>query len=425
MKKIVSLLCTAATLLGVVSSCQVMDHYPHNAVSRDSVSEEDLNLLFTGLYNFAQYKPTFNGYFQNDMAGGDFNRGGSSAFADAPSWIKDCMLITGGWISGPWNGYYSWLYQVNSFLLIAQKAEQTDDVLEMEGVARFFRALVYYDLTTKYRNVPLLTEPSDEQLPAASQADIWKVVNEDLAFAEAHCSHFSSKYYVSLEAVQALIARALLAQNRKAEAATYAEKLIAASYFGLDEYEKIFRGQENREEIFTFSNLADEHGINFSTNFYQANPMYAPTQEVVNLFVAADKRRDVTIGREGNQDILFKYLNKNTSDPIIVFRLAEMYLISAEGKGIAGGGLQRLNELRAFRGLPAVTPAPATEEEFVDAVLAERRLEFLGEGFRWFDLVRTGRYEAATGLETKYTVFPIPLRELELNENLEQNELWK
>ena len=45
MKKIVSLLCTAATLLGVVSSCQVMDHYPHNAVSRDSVSEEDLNLL--------------------------------------------------------------------------------------------------------------------------------------------------------------------------------------------------------------------------------------------------------------------------------------------------------------------------------------------------------------------------------------------
>ena len=116
-------------------------------------------------------------------------------------------------------------------------------------------------------------------------------MNEDLAFAEAHCSHFSSKYYVSLEAVQALIARALLAQNRKAEAATYAEKLIAASYFGLDEYEKIFRGQENREEIFTFSNLADEHGINFSTNFYQANPMYAPTQEVVNLFVAADKRR--------------------------------------------------------------------------------------------------------------------------------------
>ena len=72
-----------------------------------------------------------------------------------------------------------------------------------------------------------------------------------------------------------------------------------------------------------------------------------------------------------------------------------------------------------------MTPAPATEEEFIDAVLAERRLEFLGEGFRWFDLVRTGRYEAATGLETKYTVFPIPLRELELNENLEQNELWK
>ena len=411
--------------MGAASSCQVMDHFPHNAVSQESVSEEDLDLLYTGLYNFAQYKPTFNGYFQNDMAGGDFNRGGSSAFADAPSWIKDCMLITGGWISGPWNGYYSWLYQVNSFLKMAARAEQTENVLLMEGTARFFRAMIYYNLATKYRNVPLLEEPSDQMLPSSSETEIWKLVNGDLDFALKNSERFSSKYYVSTEAVEALTARALLAQGRKREAAVHAENLIVDSRFALDDFEKIFRGQENSEEIFTFSNLSDEHGINFSTNFYQANPMYAPTPEVVALFTAADKRTSVTIGREGNQDILFKYLNKNTSDPIIVFRLAEMYLISAEGKGIEDGGLKRLNELRAFRGLPAVSPAPSTDEELLEAVLAERRLEFLGEGFRWYDLVRTGRLGTATGLDEKYTVFPIPLRELELNEKLEQNELWK
>ena len=98
-----------------------------------------------------------------------------------------------------------------------------------------------------------------------------------------------------------------------------------------------------------------------------------------------------------------------------------MYLISAEGQGLQGG-LDRLNELREFRGLQAVSPAD--EEEFLDAVLEERRLELFGEGFRWFDLVRTGRYEQKTGLGTKYTVLPIPARELTLNKKLKQHPLW-
>ena len=61
----------------------------------------------------------------------------------------------------------------------------------------------------------------------------------------------------------------------------------------------------------------------------------------------------------------------------------------------------------------------------LDAVLAERRLEFLGEGFRWFDLVRTGKYPATLGLEEKYTIMPLPTRELDLNPLLQQNDLWK
>ena len=62
MKKIILALLTASI---IISSCDILDKYPHDAVSRDSVSEEDLELLYTGLYCYSQYKPCFEGYFEN------------------------------------------------------------------------------------------------------------------------------------------------------------------------------------------------------------------------------------------------------------------------------------------------------------------------------------------------------------------------
>ena len=68
---------------------------------------------------------------------------------------------------------------------------------------------------------------------------------------------------------------------------------------------------------------------------------------------------------------------------------------------------------------------PSDEEAFLDAVLQERRLELFGEGFRWYDLVRTGKYTSTVGVDAKYTVLPIPARELSLNRNLHQHLLWQ
>ena len=157
--------------------------------------------------------------------------------------------------------------------------------------------------------------------------------------------------------------------------------------------------------------------------FYQPATTYVPTREVIDLYVSADKRMNISIMQDGDETVLNKYNNLTSTNPIIVSRLAEMYLISAEGKGLSGGGLERLNQLRNKRGLPDVSPK--TEEEFLDAILAERRLEFLGEGFRWFDLVRTGKLQETLGMAEKYNVFPIPQDQIDLNPNLKQNDLWK
>lgn len=423
MKNIITSI-VAAVLL--ITSCNILDQYPHNAVSRDSVSAADLELLYVGLYNMAQYKPGFEGYFQNDMAGGDFVRGGSSIYPDAQTWIKDLVLPTNGWMNGPYTGYFAFLYQVNVFLSIAETAEQTDKVKEMTGVAHYFRALTYYNLTSKYREVPVMRVTSTEALPKSSEAECWALANEDIEKAIAMCPLYTTKHYVSVQAAKALAARIYLAQGNKELAGRYADELIADPLFELSEnFDALFRGETNKEEIFTFSNLKEENGLTFAGNFLQPATTYVPSPEVIALYSTNDRRIDMSAYREDNATVLYKYINKNTSDPIIVSRLAEMYLISAECKGLAGNGLQTLNELRAVRGLGPVSPAPKNEEEFIDAILEERRLEFLGEGFRWFDLVRTGRYEKTLGMDKKYTVFPLPTRELDLNANLVQNDLWK
>lgn len=423
MKKIILALLTASI---IISSCDILDKYPHDAVSRDSVSEEDLELLFTGLYCYSQYKPGFEGYFQNDMTGGDFFRGGGSVWPDAPSWIKDFFLPTNGWIQVPYTGYYALLYQINSFIEVAEKAAQTDKVRQMLGVAYYFRALDYYNIVTKYRIAPLMRVTSNDPQPNSTEEALWAFVNEDLEKALAMCPEYSTKYYVSLQAAKALAARAYIAQGKKEEAAKLADDLIADPLFALDDFTKIFRGEANSEVIFTFANLPEENGIKFAGEFLQPATIYVPVPEVIALFKDDDKRKSISVTVDGSETVLNKYINKSSTDPIIISRLAEMYLISAEGKGLNGGGLARLNELRRARGLQDLSPAPKNEEEFIDAILAERRLEFLGEGFRWYDLVRTGRYMKKTGLPEKYTVFPIPQKQLDLNTvNLHQNELWK
>ena len=423
MKKIIYTLIMSVAVCLTTVSCNVLDQYPHNGVSRDNLTKEDLGLLHVGLYCYSQYKPQFEGYFQNDMAGGDFTRGGGSSFATPELWIRDAILPTSGWASTPWTGYYAWLYQVNEFITAAQSKANDPDIREMLGDAYFFRGLIYYNLVSKYRNVQILRKATNEPIPNTTEAEGWAFVEENLTNAINMCANFTNKNYVSVQAAKALMARTLLAQDRKSEAADLAVELIGYPSFQLEDFELIFRGGENKEEIFTFINSSEESGINFASQFYQPATTYVPTREMIELYASTDKRMNISVWADGDETVLNKYNNISSTNPIIITRLAEMYLIAAEGKGIAGGGLNYLNELRAKRGLAAVEAKNDTE--LLTAVLHERRLEFLGEGFRWFDLVRTGRFTEELDLSQKYTVFPIPQRERDLNPNLAQNELWK
>ena len=139
----------------------------------------------------------------------------------------------------------------------------------------------------------------------------------------------------------------------------------------------------------------------------------------MNMYDATDTRKEMSVMTLDNLNSINKYYGQNVTDPVVVSRLAEMYLISAEAQGLQRG-LSRLNDLRRRRGLANIYPA--SEARFMDAILDERRKEFLGENHRWYDLVRTGKAVEVLGIQSYQTLLPIPQSERAVNENLTQND---
>lgn len=87
------------------------------------------------------------------------------------------------------------------------------------------------------------------------------------------------------------------------------------------------------------------------------------------------------------------YDNPTNACDIPLMRVEEMLLIQAEAKGLSQNGSvaegKALLEsfVQAYRD-PSYTCAASTEEEFIDAVWFQRRVELWGEGQSWFDIMR-------------------------------------
>src|SRR5690606_31186539 len=311
------------------------------------------------------------------------------------------------------------LYQVNNVISICENQASNSVRNTALGEAYYFRALIYYNLLTRWGGVPIYRKNSLEKLSRNSKEEVWAFIEENLDAAEELLEESSSYYFVSKDAVEALKARVFLYQDKKPEAAAIAEKLIISNKYKLDSFEKIFRKQANSEIIFAFENRTEESSINISDLFYSyAHPNkgqgnYRVTQQMVDAFSGSDKRRDISVTNIAGTYCVNKYPSGQTGrDPVIISRISELYLISAEAQGRIKG-IDRLNELRRYRGLTDISVT--SDEQFQEAILNERNLELFGENFRYYDLVRTNTATEKLGILNYQTVLPIPGRELQYN----------
>ncbi len=164
------------------------------------------------------------------------------------------------------------------------------------------------------------------------------------------------------------------------------------------------------------------------------------------------------ISRENDVEYMFPNLKKfddtqrqninyDSNRPYIIARLAETYLIAAEAAyySTAKGGAQeaaRLINVVRERAAYGSKTAEASGLEVakaamqinasdidIDFILDERSREFCGESFRFFDLVRTGRYvervntynpQALGNCQEYHMLRPIPQTQIDLLTDSEQ-----
>lgn len=398
-----------------------LDQYSHSAISPDAVTEKDIPAIRSGMYNRVQNAPTERSYMMFDMLGGVL----TTNTGTVKDLINSTLSPLNSYVSSSWNGYFNALYQVNNMLAISDRFPYSETGQLARGEAYYFRAYIYYCLVTRWGGVPILRQNTLEKVSRNSVGEIWAFIEEDLENALSILGSVSSYYYVSRDAVLALKARVKLSQGKMQEAAVISEDLITSGAYKLDSFEKIFRKVMNTEVIFAFENLTEESSVNISDLYYtyghpnKGQGAYKPTSEVVALFTDWDNRKSISIVNVAGSDCINKYPSGQTgTDPLIISRIAEMYLISAEAKGRTAG-VSRLNDLRKYRGLNEIHLS--TDDVYLDAVLEERKRELLGENFMYYDLVRTGRAKAELGLLDHQMVLPIPGRELQLNPNLDPN----
>ena len=322
--------------------------------------------------------------------------------------------------------------------------------------------------------------------PRASKEEVYTYIENDLMYAVDNLAEDAPEIgRVAKGAAQSLLGKVYLYEEKFSEAASQFNEVISSGKYHLygteagENYENLFEylAENSPESVFEvqytgtegagFECLQCSEGnvmVGFSGIRGYSGPVFAsgygfnlPTQEAYESFEGGDARKDVTVldieawaaetgatYNIGNQDPETghtgyydrKYLprqNDNLGDANLTqpnnyraIRYADVLLMAAEAmvRGNLDEGQARnyLNQVRNRAGLDDVS---TSGNALLDDIYADRRSEMMGEGHRFFDLVRTGRAtENIEGFTAgKNEVFPIPLEEIQFsNGNWKQNE---
>jgi len=374
---------------------------------------------------------------------------------------------------------WSWMYgAVNRANFILEFQDKTDfsNKNNVIGQAKFLRAYYYFELVKWCGDVPFAVDKRIQfgdqfSIDRTPKAEIYAQMEEDLLFAAENLPYVQSeKGRVTKGAAQALLGKVYLFQDKFSEAASVLEDVINnGPYDLLTDYSTMFENdnENNIESVFEvqysdlegagFGCLQCSEGnvaVGFNGIRNYTGPIFdsgfsfnVPTQEVVDEFEDGDVRKDVAIldieawasansatfgvGFEHTGYFNRKYIARkgdlNTGDANLTnpnnyraIRFADVLLMASEAlnRGAISDtrALTYLNRVRSRATLPSVS---FTGSNLTNAIYHERRVELVGEGHRFFDLVRTGRaaQEIDGFVSGKHEVFPIPLIEIQLSGN--------
>lgn len=353
---------------------------------------------------------------------------------------------------------------------------------QIQGEARFLRALFYFDLVKSFGGLPLVeaTETSDPekiQIPRSSIAETYDFIVEDLEFASENLPvTYSSESNINKARATKGAADALLAKvwaqrpgRDYSRVLNYCDSVInsRAGYSLLRDFNDLFNGDSynNAESILVIQFIGGTEQGNWGPQLFLPPSISGdgwrkyctPSHNLIDAYVAESDwtRLDASVIWErvnwvdeywnaDNPDELIPFAYKfkhadgwNSGDQIYLIRLADILLLKAEAMAHlqqSDFGRSIVDQIRARAGLD---PTSSSDAEMLDAILHERRLELAFEAHRWDDLVRNGKavgtmtalkeLNLITGEYVDYNpnentlILPIPITELDRNPNLDQN----
>lgn len=350
-----------------------------------------------------------------------------------------------------WGSIYNTVYIANFILerLPTISGVKTADRDRVLGAAHYLRGLSYFYALYTFGGVPEVLTTSIEtnrSIPRASEQDILQLVEDDFAQAlDLLPQTPTGPAYAGKLAVKAAQARLSLYLQDWATAETLATDVINSKVYKLDSlYSTIVTKDFPVESIFEvgytiFDDPGTDNDIGLNNLFVGRREIIPSNQAALALSVTESGDRFLSIHfdplKQKGSDNGFSVAKYGTKDEdnnnIVVFRLAEIYLIRAEARAhqgnVTGAGSAQadINMLRARAKAPLINAA--TQSQMIDLIEKERVYELAYEGHRWYDLVRTGRASAvmtafSPNWKDTYNLWPIPQRELQNNPALEGHQ---
>jgi hypothetical protein len=483
MKKIIYFIFLASLVL---SSCEKLDENPRSNISADQFykTTADANSAVTAVYNDLTHNTSgdhasiYNRLLvlAVGMSTDDHIAGPRATNPDVRSIAALTQSSTNTRYYELWRQHYEGINRANAAIdRIPLIIGDTLVLNRLVREARFLRALYYYNLVRLWGDVPLIVHENTSltglDVSRTPAEEVYAQIIEDFTEAEKLPVKYtgSDAFRATSGAAKSLLVSVYVTRKEWDKAKAKYNEIVSGPY-GYDlfaNYADIFSvaKEHSKEHIFDAEYAADGTvtlngtgntdilgiiALPISINGADAD---APHPSLYPLFKPTDKRRDITFVHDSILspfDNIWKPLpaphfrkfwdpasgkqlaNSGINIPII--RFAEVLLFYAEAVNETQGPVSEayvaIDSVRHRAGLPGLTKG-LTQDQFRDSLYFERRLEFVYEQIRWFDLIRTKRLVSEVGklgdkanVSEKNYLLPVPASELSVNPNLTQNPGW-
>lgn len=460
-------------LVGSFAACKKeLAIEPEQALPEQTVftSKAGAQAALYGVYSSAQTLEVFGGL---PLIIGDYQADNVQFVGSFPT-LQEInqftTLSTNTSIAPIWQDHYRVILRANSIINrvpgISDASFTDAQKKQVVAEAKFMRALTYFQLVNLFAQpyncsagsnlgVPLvLNEFTAGQIDFPARSTVNEVhlqIKKDLEEAltdlpETYAAATDTRGRATKGSASGLLSRLHLYRGEWADAATRANEVIAAAPTYVLAANYAFYDVNSAEDIFTIQMTTTDNsrtGSGGLASYHRpaaaggrGDAPFSTDLVEAHLQEPGDKRltiSDSAVASDGaRRRFTLKYFDARTNaDNAPIIRVTEMYLNQAEAlaelNGVNQTSLDLMNALRRRAGLPEWTLSTfTTKEEFVEAILNERRKELAFEGHRRMDLLRRGKPLRTSGPAAEISkpcvdpkvILPIPQREIDINPSL-------